>query len=192
MTEPPDRVEHNTQTIAELHARAEQGVSRHQRHVETLTATLGRPAFLYGLLCLVGLWIGLNLFLPVLHRRPFDPPPFGWLQGLIGAMSLFLTTTVLITQNRLGKTAERRALLDLHVNLLAEQKAAKLIALVEELRRDLPQVLDRRDPQAEAMSVPMDAHAAVATLEKQIEDQAGQSLEQQVIDETGEAPGVVG
>ena len=40
---------------------------------------------------------------------------------------------------------------ELAENLLAEQKIAKLIALMEELRRDIPTVKDRFDPEAEAM-----------------------------------------
>ncbi len=63
---------------------------------------------------------------------------------------------VLNTQNRQGRHAEQRSHLDLQVNLLAEQKIAKLIALVEELRRDLPQVRDRVDHVAEAMKESVD------------------------------------
>ncbi len=171
---------HAVQTVAELHARAELGVSKHQRKVEGIAATLGRPAFFYFLLGLIVLWIAGNLLSPVVHLRPFDPKPFGWLQGLVGVLGLLLTTVVLITQNRLGKMAERRALLDLHVNLLSEQKLAKLIALVEELRRDLPQVVNRHDPQAEAMTRPVDAQAVIATLEKTLAQQVDHALEKEV------------
>ena len=57
------------------------------------------------------------------------------------------TCVVLIKQNRL---AEQRAHLDLEVTLLTEQKAAKLIDLLEELRRDLSNVKNRDDPEAVA------------------------------------------
>lgn len=40
--------------------------------------------------------------------------------------------------------------LDLKVTLLTGQKAAKLIDLLEELRRDLPNVRNRHDPEAAA------------------------------------------
>lgn len=74
-----------------------------------------------------------------------------------------------VAQNRQAKLSERRALLDLHVNLLVERKVAKLISLIEELRRDLPQVQDRRDDQAEAMTHPLDPHQTVVNLEQSIE-----------------------
>jgi len=57
----------------------------------------------------------------------FDPPPFFWLQGIVGLGALLTATVVLAKQNRFAKLAEQRELLDLKVTLLTEQKAAKLI-----------------------------------------------------------------
>jgi uncharacterized membrane protein len=76
---------------------------------------------------------------------------------------------VLTTQNRQRKIADGRAQLDLQVNLMAEQKLAKLIALVEELRRDLPDVKNRVDPLADAMTHAVDPHAVATALEESIE-----------------------
>jgi uncharacterized membrane protein len=75
----------------------------------------------------------------------------------------------LTTQNRQAKKSSHRANLELQVNLAAEQKIAKLIALLEELRRDLPSVRDRVDPVADAMSEPADPHTVMAALEEKIE-----------------------
>ena len=88
-----------------------------------------------------------------------------WLQGLVGLGALLTTTIVLITQTRQGKLAEQRAQLDLQVSLLAEQKTAKLIALLEELRRDLPEVTNRHDAEAAAMEQSTDPHAILDALE---------------------------
>src|SRR5581483_10605460 len=90
---------------------------------------------------------------------PPDPPPFGRAQGVVGLAALLMTTMVLTTQNRQMRHAEQRSHLDLQVNLLAEQKVAKLIALVEELRRDLPNVHNRKDSLAEAMTRSVDPGA---------------------------------
>jgi uncharacterized membrane protein len=86
-----------------------------------------------------------------LHFVPFDPPPFAWLEGLLTFVALLTTTVVLIAQNRQTKFEQQRADLDLQVNLLTEQKVTKVIHLLEELRRDLPMVKDRHDPQAALM-----------------------------------------
>jgi uncharacterized membrane protein len=59
----------------------------------------------------------------------------------------------------------------LQVNLLAEHKVAKLIALVEELRRDLPMVRDRIDREADSMQEAVDPAAMLAALEGTSETQ---------------------
>jgi uncharacterized membrane protein len=43
---------------------------------------------------------------------------------------------------------KRQAHLELQINLLTEQKTSKLIKLIEELRRDLPMIEDRFDPES--------------------------------------------
>ncbi len=155
--------------IAAIHARAEQRVDKHQRAIETLTGTLGRPAFLYAVLGVVLAWIVGNLAAGRFARHVWDPPPFPWLQGVVGLSALLMTIVVLITQNRMGKMAERRAQLDLQMSLLVEQKATKLIELMEELRRDLPSVRNREDLQAEAMAEAADPAALLTALEVTLE-----------------------
>ena len=130
----------NIDAVVALHAFAEQQVDTHQRTVESLTAWLGRPQFFYGMLVGVGLWM-----LRQLRRAPpaaaaRDDPPFFWLQGAIGLGALLMTSVILITQNRQGKLAERREQLELQMSLLTEQRTAKIIDLLEELRRDMPSV----------------------------------------------------
>ncbi|GAC1336419.1 MAG: DUF1003 domain-containing protein [Myxococcales bacterium] len=160
---PP--VRQKVEAIADLHRAAERKVTRHQRFAEILTAQLGQPRSLYALVVLVGAWVGVNALLP---RLRWDEPPFFWLQGLLGLLSLTTTTVVLITQNRWLRRAERRSQLDLHINLLAEEKIAKLVALLEELRRDLPSVRDRHDPEAAAMSQGTDAREVLDELERSL------------------------
>jgi uncharacterized membrane protein len=96
----------------------------------------------------------------------FDPPPFQWLQGIVGLGALLTATVVLIKQNRLAKLAEQRAHLDLKVTLLTEQKTAKLIDLLEELRRDLPNVKDRHDPEAASLQQSMNPELVRAALDE--------------------------
>jgi uncharacterized membrane protein len=159
----------NVETLAALHAHAQRKVSEHQRRIERVTAQVGRPRTFYLLLGFTAFWIAANLVLPILGGRALDPPPFTWLQGVVGFVALLMTTTVLITQNRQTSHAEQRAQIDLQVNLMAEQKVAKLIALMEELRRDLPSVRDRVDRVAETMKEPVDPQALLSALEQTLE-----------------------
>jgi uncharacterized membrane protein len=73
---------------------------------------------------------------------------------------------VLSKQNRLARLEEQRAHLELKVNLLTEQKAAKLIDLLEELRRDLPNVKNRHDPEAAALRQSMNPDLVLAALDE--------------------------
>jgi uncharacterized membrane protein len=164
-----EHVAQNIETIAHLHAEAEHRVGRHQRAIERIGAVIGRPQSLYALAAIVVLWIAFNLAAPALGLRPVDAPPFFWLQGLVSLSALLMTTVVLTTQKRQARRTAQRDHLDLQVNLIAEQKIAKLIALIEELRRDLPSVRDRRDSVAEAMIEAVDTNAMVSALERRVE-----------------------
>ena len=150
--------------IASIHAQSEQKVGTHQRHIERLSAQVGRPITIYLLLVAVGAWVLVNSALASVGRAPLDPPPYFWLQGLLGLYAALVSTVVLTTQTRQQKHAEQRAYLELQVNLIAEQKTAKVIGLLEELRRDMPSVRDRVDLEANAMSLAVDAEAVHTVL----------------------------
>jgi uncharacterized membrane protein len=71
---------------------------------------------------------------------------------------------VLIGQNREAILDAQRAHLDLQLNLLAEQKITKLIALLEELRRDIPSVSNRHDQVAEGMQQSANPEAILSAM----------------------------
>jgi uncharacterized membrane protein len=150
--------------------RMEKRVGRHQRAIEKVTATLGRPSFLYVILLFVVLWMLLNYTLARSGAISFDHPPFDLLQGLISMGSLLMTTIVLITQNRQNKATEQRRQLDLQVNLLVEQKISKVISLIEELRHDSAVVKDRHDPEAEALQSSVDPHEVLTSLNHMLKE----------------------
>lgn len=173
-------IDHNIETIISLHMHAELNVSHHQRFLERTTAQLGRPRSFYIVLLIVACWIAVNVFAQQLGLPTFDPAPFAWLQGMIGLGALLMTILVLTTQNRQAKIAERRKHLDLQVNLIVEHKVSKLIALVEELRHDMPIVKDRADQEAEAMMEAVDPQAVFLALDETLEE-VNKEIEQTVI-----------
>jgi uncharacterized membrane protein len=159
-----EHIDQNIQSVAELHERARDSRSASVRRVERLGTYVGRPAYLVLLITCIVLWALANLLAPRLGFRAWDPAPFAWLQGFLSLTALATSTIILIAQNREATLEQQRAHLDLQVNLLTEQKVTKLIHLVEELRRDLPMVRDRHDPQALSMQKPADAHEVLAAL----------------------------
>jgi uncharacterized membrane protein len=174
-----DLINQNVETIAELYARSERRASLHQKAIERVTAFLGRPVFVYFILLFVAVWILINLVIAHSGWRSFDPPPFYWLEGIISLSALLMTTVVLITQNRQKRLTEQRRHLDLQVNLLAEQKVTKLIIMVEELRRDIPSVKNRHDPEVEAMKESVDPHTLLATLNEALNEAVEGAMEEE-------------
>ena len=162
----PDPITQNIESIAAFYKREDQKVTGPQRIVEAISNIVGRPIFLGCIVLFVSLWILANVVARQLGMASFDPPPFFWLEGIVGLGALLITTVVLIRQERLAKLEERREHLDLQVNLLTEQKTTKLIHLFEELRRDLPMVKNRRDPESEAMQQPTDPHRVLAEMDE--------------------------
>ena len=141
-----DQISQNIEAVLEFYTREEQKISRWQRILERFSSFMGQPVFLGLILLFVTLWMLANIVLHQFGMTEFDPTPFHLLQGIIALGALLTATVVLTKQNRLAKLAEQRAHLYLKVTLLAEQKAAKLIDLLEELRRDLPNVKNRHVP----------------------------------------------
>ena len=60
---------------------------------------------------------------------PWDPS-FVVLAMVASVEAIFLSTFVLITQNRISRAAEKRADLDLQISLLAEHEITKIAELV--------------------------------------------------------------
>jgi uncharacterized membrane protein len=94
---------------------------------------------------LVVSWIGLNCVSLAVGNKPIDPPPFFWMQGAVALAALYMTVFILATQRREDELANRHEQLTLELAMLSEQKAAKIIALLDELRLDHPEIQDRVD-----------------------------------------------
>jgi uncharacterized membrane protein len=161
-----DQITQNIEAVLDFYAREDQKISRSQRMLESVSMFIGQPVFLGFILLFVALWMLANDAMRQFGAAEFDPAPFFWLQGILGLGALLTTTVVLIKQNRLARLAEQRAHLDLKVTLLTEQKAAKLIDLLEELRRDLPNIRNRHDPEAAVLQQSMNPDLVLAALDE--------------------------
>jgi uncharacterized membrane protein len=109
-----------------------------ERVARAITRFSGSMRFVYVHLALYGGWIVANLgWLPGI--RPWDPT-FVVLAMIASVEAIFLSTFILITQNRMAAAADRRAELDLQVSLLAEAEITKLVELVSEIaeRMEVP------------------------------------------------------
>lgn len=160
MVEPtpilPAHIESTVQAIAQLHAEHHRNATRLQRIVDLLTSIIGRPAFVGGLTVAVLLWCAGNLVAQLTGHTPWDEPPFFWMQGVIGLAALYVAVLILTSNRHADQLAGYREQLTLELSILSEQKSAKIIQLLEEMRRDDPSLRNRDDAEAQALSVPAD------------------------------------
>jgi len=101
-----------------------------------ITDFAGSMRFVYIHTLWFGLWIAVNagLLLAIgLHLVPFDPFPFGLLTLVVSLEAIYLSTFVMIAQNRQSALADARAQSDYRVNVQAEAEIAKVLHLVEAL-----------------------------------------------------------
>jgi uncharacterized membrane protein len=158
---PPTHIEGTVQAIAKLHAEHQERATPFQRFTEDLTDRAGRPNFVVLLMVAVVGWIALNLAMVGLGRRPLDEPPFAGLELAVSLAALFMAVLILSTQRRDDELASRRDQLTLELAILSDQKAAKIIELLEELRRDDPTIRNRVDHDAAAMSAAANLHVVL-------------------------------
>jgi len=108
--------------------REEGSATLEERIAETITRFTGSMRFVYLHIVMFGLWIIVNL--GVVPSLPQFDPSFVVLAMAASVEAIFLSTFILISQNRMTAAAEKRAELDLQINLLAEHEVTKLVAVV--------------------------------------------------------------
>ncbi|OLE53837.1 MAG: hypothetical protein AUG51_11140 [Acidobacteria bacterium 13_1_20CM_3_53_8] len=163
----------NISAVIEMQNKAERSRTFQTRIADLITAFFGSMAFVYVHAIWFGLWILLNIGLVHIHYiSEFDPFPFQLLTMIVSLEAIFLSTFVLISQNRSQELSERRAELDLHVNLLAEQKAAKVLDMLQEIAQQLDHLHDdfslKHDPEAEALKVSPEPQEVLDVIEKTV------------------------
>lgn len=156
----PPHVEDTVRTIERLHDEHNASATALQRVIDKLTALAARPSFVVGLTVVLLLWVSGDLAMRWFGRPAFDPR-FNSLQTLMSVLALYVTVTILASQRRADQLASRREQLTLELAIIAERKTAKIIALIEEMRRDHPELENRVDDQAAAMSAPSNAQAVL-------------------------------
>jgi len=125
----------NITALAERHRREEAATPLSERLAVRITDFTGSMAFVVLHVVIYSLWILINL--GAISGLPRFDPTFVVLAMEASVEAIFLSTFVLITQNRMAAAAHRRADLDLHINLLAEHELTKLATLVGQIARKL-------------------------------------------------------
>ena len=144
------------QATALLRAEHDNATSTFQRAAARITHLVGLPWFVVLLTVAIVGWMGANISAGLLGLREPDPPPFAWLQGAISTGALYMTALILTTQRSQDRLATHREHLTLELAIIADQKVAKIVELLEELRRNSPTIANRSDHEARTMAKPTD------------------------------------
>ena len=148
----PTHVEEAIQAMAAMHEAHHAEASRLDLLIDRITATVAKSRFLIYVVMAIALWVGANAATRALGARPADVWPFSFLSLLVSCTALFISILILASQSRADRLANLREQMTLEMVLLTTQKVSKLIDLMEELRRDSPDVKDRVDPEAMEMA----------------------------------------
>lgn len=130
-----DVMERNIQS--QIRLQTERTVHRtfRDRVSDTITEFSGSMRFVYLHVLWFGFWLLLNS--GWFGIRPFDPFPYSLLTMLVSLEAIFLSTFVLISQNRAGSAADSRADLALHVSLLTEHEVTRVLQMLDAIQERL-------------------------------------------------------
>jgi uncharacterized membrane protein len=130
---PPPRglspvLERNIRALQLRREQEEKEATAEERVAEAITRFTGSMRFVYLHLAFFGFWLVANLgWVPGVAA--WDPS-FVVLAMIASVEAIFLSTFVLISQNRMAAAADKRADLDLQISLLVEHEVTRLVTLV--------------------------------------------------------------
>jgi len=170
MKDTPDRpvpdgddptIERNVRLVAELEEQALAGRSPGEKLGDAASRLIGSMPFVVFHLVWFAAWIVLNLGV-IPGIEPFDEFPFGLLTLVVSLEAIFLSLFLLISQNRMTRQADKRAHLDLQINLLAEAETTKILRMLE-------RIADKVGVETEAEEADLDQPTDIVRLATRVE-----------------------
>ncbi len=120
--------------IVELEKAAQAQRSSGDRVADLISRFCGSMSFVWVHVVWFTVWIIANT---IALKQPIDPYPFSFLTLVVSLEAIFLSTFIMISENRQERIDERRSHLDLQINLLAEQENIKMLRLLEQMARKM-------------------------------------------------------
>jgi uncharacterized membrane protein len=155
-------VERNISALMARRQREEETKSNEAKIADRVTRFTGSMLFVYIHLLLFGGWVIWNL--GWLGLQPFDES-FVVLAMFASVEAIFLSTFVLISQNRMNIEADKRAELNLQTSLLAEHEVTRLVNLVRAIAKKMD-ISDAEDPELDELAKDVHPEKVLDTIEK--------------------------
>lgn len=162
-------LERNIEALAERRKREQTRASPRDQVADAISRFAGSITFVLVHLLLVVAWIVINAGL-VRGVRAFDPT-FVILATVASVEAIFLSTFILISQNRAAAAADRRADLDLQISLLAEHEVTHLIKLVTEIANRL-EIAEAHNPELQELKRNVAPEAVLERIEESEDESA--------------------
>jgi len=156
-------IERYIRTIVHMRMKAARQRSTSQRIADVVTSFSGTMIFVYIHIIWFSIWILLNSGL--LGMAPFDPFPYGLLTMIVSLEAIFLSTFVLISQNRMGELSEQRADLDLHIDLLTEYELTRVLQMLRAIQEKMG-IADEEDEELSDLEMETKPEAVLAEIER--------------------------
>lgn len=153
----------NIREILELESADLSDRSLFDRVADRVSQLAGGPLFFLAHIVWFAVWISVN----DAGVSSFDPPPFNLLMLVVSLEAIVLTGFVLRAQSRMAMTADRRAQLDLQINLLAEQELTAILRVLCSIGDKVGIDVAGADPSVEQFRSKTDVRAIAAELERE-------------------------
>jgi uncharacterized membrane protein len=138
----------NVRTVRELEELAVADPSFADRTASFVARFCGSIHFVWVHAVVFGAWFAINSIPGLPH---WDPYPFTFLTMWASTESIFIASFILIAQNYSMRLNERRAQLDLQINLLAEQENTKTLQMLDAIARQVGAQVGH-DPEVAALA----------------------------------------
>jgi uncharacterized membrane protein len=160
-------MEKNVRAIADLERAAMAERTHADRVSDGITRVVGSAAFVVVHVVAFAAWVAINAgWLPAI--APFDPFPFNFLTLVVSLEAIFLSIFVLMSQNRMSRMADRRAHLDLQIDMLAERELTVMLHMLKALCAKQEIALDEVGPEVGDLLEETDVNALAENLDAKL------------------------
>jgi uncharacterized membrane protein len=163
-----EQVQKNIESIMRLDKQNSLQRSTAEHIADKITTFAGSTPFIIFHIAWFGGWILVNLRL-IPGIRPFDPFPFSFLTLVVSLEAIFLALLVLKSQNRMTREADKRAHIDLQINMLAEQEGTKILNMIQRIGKHLG-LEEEIDDVLQQLSQDTDVNQVAKTLDEKSSD----------------------
>jgi uncharacterized membrane protein len=165
----PDTLDENIEAIKSWERAAIHQRSSAEQLSDQITRVVASGPVLLAHAVLFAFWVLANLRM-IPGIAPFDPFPFQFLTMAVSLEAIFLSLFVIASQNRLAHQADKRAHLDLQIDLLAEREMTTVLRLLQDIVRHLEVRPSVTSDQIRDLVKQTDIHALTDKVEELPED----------------------